>query len=108
MEVIAEGVETRGQADELAVLKCEYLQGHLLSRPLTRDGAKALFDDVVRQQEPKRDAGHRQHEEYDKSRSQSWPYEYSEAESQHEARCHDNRHCRSSHQHRYAPMHTYQ
>ncbi|MFT5424568.1 MAG: diguanylate cyclase (GGDEF)-like protein [Phycisphaerales bacterium] len=56
MEVIAEGVETRAQADELAMLKCEYLQGHLLSRPLTRDGAKALFDDVVRQQQPKRDA----------------------------------------------------
>lgn len=55
MEVIAEGVEQKAQADELAVLRCEYLQGHLLSRPLTRDGAKALFDDVLERTKPARD-----------------------------------------------------
>lgn len=56
MEVIAEGVETRDQADELAALRCEYLQGHLLSRPLTRDGAKDLYDSVARRDDQKREA----------------------------------------------------
>lgn len=55
MEVIAEGVEQKAQADELAVLRCEYLQGHLLSRPLTPLAAKALYDDVVQRTKPARD-----------------------------------------------------
>ena len=56
MEVIAEGVETDTQASELSTLRCEYLQGHLLSRPLTRDAAKLMYDGLLRQRKSKRPA----------------------------------------------------
>ena len=35
LKVVAEGVETRGQADFLAAHGCEELQGYFFSRPLT-------------------------------------------------------------------------
>ncbi|MFG0307149.1 MAG: putative bifunctional diguanylate cyclase/phosphodiesterase [Phycisphaerales bacterium JB040] len=56
MEVIAEGVEQKAQADELTVLRCEYLQGHLLSRPLSRADARTLYQDVLRRTMPGREA----------------------------------------------------
>jgi EAL domain-containing protein (putative c-di-GMP-specific phosphodiesterase class I) len=34
LQVIAEGVETAGQRDFLAVHGCEWCQGYLISRPL--------------------------------------------------------------------------
>jgi predicted signal transduction protein with EAL and GGDEF domain len=43
MEVIAEGVETQGQADRLLELGCEYAQGFLFSRPVEAEAATALL-----------------------------------------------------------------
>jgi EAL domain-containing protein (putative c-di-GMP-specific phosphodiesterase class I) len=34
MQVIAEGVETEEQLDQLRLLKCEYAQGFLFSKPM--------------------------------------------------------------------------
>ena len=39
MEVIAEGVETRGQCSHLSALRCEYSQGYLFSKPLPASAA---------------------------------------------------------------------
>ena len=36
--VVAEGVETVEQLEDLRSLGCDYAQGYLLSRPLTSDG----------------------------------------------------------------------
>ncbi len=41
-KVVAEGVETRAQADALAALDCDYAQGFLLSRPLAPEALAAL------------------------------------------------------------------
>jgi diguanylate cyclase (GGDEF)-like protein/PAS domain S-box-containing protein len=41
MEVIAEGVETAEQLEQLKMLKCEYVQGFLFSGPLEPNKAKA-------------------------------------------------------------------
>lgn len=43
MEVIAEGVETQGQADRLLELGCEYAQGFFFSRPVEAEAATALL-----------------------------------------------------------------
>jgi EAL domain-containing protein (putative c-di-GMP-specific phosphodiesterase class I) len=43
MEVIAEGVETRAQADALRALRCRRGQGFLFSEPLAADEAEALL-----------------------------------------------------------------
>jgi len=43
MEVIAEGVETRGQLAQLKAMKCPYGQGFLFSRPVDAAGAAALL-----------------------------------------------------------------
>lgn len=43
MEVIAEGVETRTQLDELRTLGCEYGQGFLFSRPVDGNAARELL-----------------------------------------------------------------
>ncbi|MBE9014178.1 EAL domain-containing protein, partial [Pseudanabaenaceae cyanobacterium LEGE 13415] len=43
MDVVAEGVETPKQLAQLKALKCEYAQGYLFSKPLTRiDAAKLI------------------------------------------------------------------
>lgn len=39
LKVIAEGVETQAQADQLGVLGCDAMQGYLVSRPVDSDGA---------------------------------------------------------------------
>lgn len=44
MEVIAEGVETPKQLDQLKALKCEFAQGYHLSKPLAPDAARDLIE----------------------------------------------------------------
>ena len=46
MEVIAEGVETIEQLEELRKLKCDYYQGYWFSKPLGWQEAEALIDNV--------------------------------------------------------------
>ncbi|MFT4171075.1 MAG: EAL domain-containing protein [Rhodocyclaceae bacterium] len=41
MEVVAEGVETRGQRDFLALRGCHALQGYFISKPLTAEAMEA-------------------------------------------------------------------
>ena len=43
LEVIAEGVETPGQARHLRALQCDVMQGYLLSRPLPSDAMTAYL-----------------------------------------------------------------
>jgi len=43
LEVVAEGVETMEQADELARLGCGFLQGFLYGRPMPAGSAGALI-----------------------------------------------------------------
>lgn len=47
MKVIAEGVETVEQLEELRKLKCNYYQGYWFSKPLGREEAEALLDKTV-------------------------------------------------------------
>jgi diguanylate cyclase (GGDEF)-like protein len=51
MEVIAEGIETEEQYQQLKMLGCEYGQGYLFSRPVANEGVKHLLA-----QDSKRDA----------------------------------------------------
>ncbi|MDP2158580.1 MAG: EAL domain-containing protein, partial [Nitrospirota bacterium] len=46
MAVIAEGVETPEQLEELRKLNCDYYQGYWFSKPLDRKGVEALLDSV--------------------------------------------------------------
>ncbi|MGO9613716.1 MAG: putative bifunctional diguanylate cyclase/phosphodiesterase [Dissulfurispiraceae bacterium] len=46
MKVIAEGVETFEQVEELRKLKCEYFQGYWFSRPLDKNMAEALLQNT--------------------------------------------------------------
>ena len=43
MEVIAEGIETTDQLEQLKQLKCEFGQGYLFSKPLTQADAETLL-----------------------------------------------------------------
>ena len=43
MEVVAEGVETRGQRSHLNALRCEYSQGYFFSKPLPAAAATAYL-----------------------------------------------------------------
>jgi PAS domain S-box-containing protein len=43
MEVVAEGVETPGQAAQLSKLWCEYAEGYLFGKPMDADAAGALI-----------------------------------------------------------------
>ena len=53
MEVIAEGIETEEQHQQLKMLGCEYGQGYLFSRPVDNDGvAHLLAQDARRDTEP--------------------------------------------------------
>lgn len=47
MDVIAEGVETIEQLEELRKLKCDYYQGYWFSKPLGWEEAEALLDETV-------------------------------------------------------------
>jgi len=47
MDVVAEGVETAEQADELRGLKCKYAQGYYFSRPVSPKEAEALITEHV-------------------------------------------------------------
>ena len=53
MEVIAEGIETEEQYQQLKMLGCEYGQGYLFSRPVDNDGVRHLLaQDAKRDLEP--------------------------------------------------------
>ncbi len=43
MQVIAEGVETKDQLEQLKLLKCQYAQGYLFSEPLTATHAEMFI-----------------------------------------------------------------
>jgi diguanylate cyclase (GGDEF)-like protein len=43
LDIIAEGIETEGQKEVLKSLSCDYGQGYLFSRPLSRENAEALL-----------------------------------------------------------------
>ncbi|MCA9749820.1 MAG: EAL domain-containing protein [Romboutsia sp.] len=44
IDIIAEGVETESQKDFLITLECDYLQGHIISKPLPYYDALALIE----------------------------------------------------------------
>ena len=44
LEIIAEGVETKGQFIKLKQLGCDYFQGYYFNRPLTAD---KLIDELT-------------------------------------------------------------
>ena len=53
MEVIAEGIETEEQYQQLKMLGCEFGQGYLFSRPVASEGvARLLYQDARRDLEP--------------------------------------------------------
>src|ERR1043166_4655972 len=53
MEVIAEGIETEEQHQQLKMLGCEYGQGFLFSRPVNQDGVQHLLtQEIGRDAEP--------------------------------------------------------
>ena len=53
MEVIAEGIETEEQHQQLKMLGCEYGQGYLFSRPVSNEGVLSLLaQDAKRDAEP--------------------------------------------------------
>ena len=43
IKVVAEGVETKQQLQSMRNLKCDYMQGFLLSRPLSSDGILEIY-----------------------------------------------------------------
>ena len=43
LEVVAEGIETHGQAERLHALECNLAQGYLYGRPLTAPAARQLL-----------------------------------------------------------------
>lgn len=43
MDVIAEGIETNAQLDQLKLLQCEHGQGYFFSKPLSREEAEELI-----------------------------------------------------------------
>ena len=45
VEIVAEGVETREQAETLKKMKCDYIQGFLYSKPTTKDNIIEMIRD---------------------------------------------------------------
>jgi EAL domain-containing protein (putative c-di-GMP-specific phosphodiesterase class I) len=43
LKVIAEGVETSQQADQLRLLRCDQIQGYLAARPQPPEEVESLF-----------------------------------------------------------------
>ena len=43
MDVVAEGVETVGQAEKLRTMACEYAQGYYFAKPMPAEEAGALI-----------------------------------------------------------------
>ncbi|MGJ9420778.1 EAL domain-containing protein [Massilia sp. CMS3.1] len=52
IETIAEGVETKGQQDILMGFGCDYVQGYLYSKPVTREAFEDLLQNQLRQGKP--------------------------------------------------------
>jgi predicted signal transduction protein with EAL and GGDEF domain len=48
MDVVAEGVETVEQADELKSLGCRYAQGYFFSKPINKGSVEALLNSAMR------------------------------------------------------------
>jgi len=48
MDVIAEGVETREQIIQLTGMKCEYVQGYLLSKPIDGEAMRVLIEETYK------------------------------------------------------------
>ena len=44
LQVVAEGVETREQAEALKRLRCDFAQGYLYSRPITAEAAETILE----------------------------------------------------------------
>lgn len=49
MDVVAEGIETVEQANQLRALGCKYAQGYFFSKPLNQAGAEALLGSRLRE-----------------------------------------------------------
>lgn len=63
MEVIAEGIETEEQHQQLKMLGCEYGQGYLFSRPVHNDGVQHLLaQDARRDLDPDLNLDHAEDE----------------------------------------------
>jgi len=63
MEVIAEGIETEEQFQQLKMLGCEYGQGYLFSRPVANEGVEHLLSqDSKRDIEPELNLDHSEDE----------------------------------------------
>jgi len=63
MEVIAEGIETEEQFQQLKMLGCEYGQGYLFSRPVANEGVDHLLSqDSKRDMEPELNLDHSEDE----------------------------------------------
>jgi EAL domain-containing protein (putative c-di-GMP-specific phosphodiesterase class I) len=48
MDVVAEGIETVEQADELKSLGCQYAQGYFFSKPINKGSVEALLKSSMR------------------------------------------------------------
>src|SRR3984957_8023078 len=48
MDVVAEGIETVEQADELKSLGCQYAQGYFFSKPINQGSVEALLNSAMR------------------------------------------------------------
>ena len=48
MDVVAEGIETVEQADELKSLGCQYAQGYFFSKPINKGSVEALLNSAMR------------------------------------------------------------
>jgi EAL domain-containing protein (putative c-di-GMP-specific phosphodiesterase class I) len=57
MEVVAEGVETQKQNEQLKVLGCEYAQGYLFSEPVDAPGVSILLERELEREGEKVPAG---------------------------------------------------
>ena len=52
LKVVAEGVETQDQLDQLRRMQCEFAQGYLFSRPITAEAMTQLLRDSTNSESP--------------------------------------------------------